>query len=133
MLGLGRCQTRQVSTAATAAAATVTLLGDVAGTPGFDVVVGDIAAVGSLVPDAVAFDIGSGSLTCNRNVSSFLVAFDYSVGGSGTRATVDLITGDGVSIDYRCNGGESKSQKGTEHHLEEVTAVDVLGIGIVEV
>lgn len=118
VLGLRSCQAGEGSAATTSATAAIALLGDVAGTSGLDVVVGDVAAVGSLVPDVVSVDISAVGLTGDGNVESFLVALDNRVGGTRTRATVHTVAGDGVGADQRCDGSEGKSQQGSEHHSE---------------
>lgn len=105
MLGLGGCETGQVSTAAATAAA-VAFLGDIAAAPGSDIVVGNIAAVGGLVPDFVAVHGGAGGLAGDCNIGTLLVALDYRVRGPWTRAAVDDIAGDGIGIDDWRDGGK---------------------------
>lgn len=120
MLGLGGCETGQVSTAAVVivSAAAVTLLGDIVAAAGSDVVVGNVATVLSLVPDCVAVDGGAGRLAGDCNVGSLPVALDYRVGGSWTRAAVDAVAGDGVGIGDGCEGSNCQCHNGSEHHFE---------------
>lgn len=127
MLGLGRCQSGEVTIAATSTAAptVVAVLGNIAAASSLDVVVSNIAAVGSLVPDAVAFDISAGCLAGDGNIGSLLVALDYRVGCSRARAAIDAIAGDGIGSDNRRDGGESQSEKGSEQHFEKMTGIDL--------
>lgn len=122
MLGLGGCETGQVSTAATTAAAATAaaaaFLGDIATAPGSDIVVGNIAAVGGLVPDFVAVHGSASSLAGNCNIGSLLVALDDRVRGPWTRAAVDDIAGDGIGIDDWRDGGKCECQNRSEHHFE---------------
>lgn len=105
MLGLGGCEAGEVSTGAATAAAAA-FLGDIAAAPGSDIVVGNVAAVGGLVPKLVAIDGCTGRLTGDCNVRSFIVALDYGVRGSWARAAVDGVASDGVGIDDWSNGGK---------------------------
>jgi hypothetical protein len=118
MLGLRRRKTGQVSTTATSTAA-VAFLGHVAGATCSNVVIGDVAAIGGLIPDAVAFNIGSRCLTGNRNVCAFVVGFDNRVGGSWAGAAVDSVSGDGVGVDDRGEECSGESDE-LEMHFDEV-------------
>lgn len=121
MLGLSGCETGQVSTAATAAAASaaaITFLGDIAAAPGSDIVVGNIAVVGGLVPDFIALDGGAGGLAGDCNIRSLLVALDYRVRGSWAGAAVDDVAGDGIGINDWRDGSKCECQDGSEHHFE---------------
>lgn len=122
MLGLGRCKTRQIAaaiTTITTTTAAVAFLGNVAGATCFHVVIGNVAAIGGLVPDAVALDVGAGSLAGDCNVGALLVGFDHGVRGSWAGAAVDGVSGDGVCVD---NGGEECEGEGheLEMHLDEL-------------
>lgn len=63
---------------------------------GLDVVVGDVAAVGGFVPDAVSADDGAFALAADCDAVAFLVGFLHGVAGAGAGATVDGCAGDGV-------------------------------------
>lgn len=89
-----------------AAAAGAALVGDIAGRAGLDVVVGNVAAVGGFVPQAVAEDALAGLLAGDLYVGALGVGLDAFVAGAGAGATVYAVGGDGVGRGQWDCGGE---------------------------
>lgn len=106
------------SSAGGATATTPTFGGDIALTTSFEIVVGYITVVGGLVPDVVAENISTRGLAGDLDVLASLVCLHRCIAGSRSRATIDIVTGDGVGTDS-CNGcreGEG-NQRGDMHVL----------------
>ena len=109
VLSLDRVQAGQVAAAAAAAAAAATALArDVAVFARLHVVVGDVAAIGCLVPDVVAEHVGAGGLAGDLDVVALRVGLDDLVAGAWAGAAVHGGTGDGVRTD---GGYEGKGKE----------------------
>lgn len=76
-----------------------------------DVVVGDVAAVRGLVPDAGPTDVGSGGLAGNRDTLALLVGLHHRKVRAGARAAVDGIASNRVRKGIRQEECQRTSSK----------------------
>lgn len=97
-VGLGRSAGR----------ATTALLGDIAVGASLDIVIGDVAAILSLIPDAVAVHRGAGGLAADGNIGALAVGLLYSVAGARARAAVNGAASDGVGDGRSGESGEDE-------------------------
>lgn len=87
---------------------------DVAAGAGLDVVVGHVAAVGSLVPDAVSVDGGAFSLAGDGDVLVLFEGLDDGGAGVGLGPAVDGGAGDGIGF------GEGAEREGIRGESDEL-------------
>jgi hypothetical protein len=90
-----------------AGAGATALVRDIAVAARLDVVVGHVAAIGRLVPDAVALHVGAGRLAGDLDVGALAVGLLDAVVGAGPGAAVDRVAGDEVRAGGSQGGGES--------------------------
>ena len=103
---------------ATTTTATRALLGNVAIGARLDIVVGDVAAVLGLVPDAVAVDGSARRLARDGDLVALGVGPLGRVAGSRTRAAVDGGASDGIGSSVDANKGKSCGGEKRELHFE---------------
>ncbi len=116
VLGLHRVEAGEVAAAAAATGAAAAALGrHVARGAGLDVVVGDVAAVGGLVPERVAIDAGAWGLAGDLDVGTLLVGLDDLVAGAGTRAAVEGVGLDWVGAHHGHGGHEGENEERELH------------------
>lgn len=73
---------------------------------GSDIPVGDVAAVGGLVPEGVAVDAFAVCLARELDFVAAVVLLDHLVASAGAGATVDAVAFDGVCADHRGGDGQ---------------------------
>ena len=84
---------------AIAVAVFVALLGDVRGRTSLDVIVGHVAAIGGLVPDAITLDVLTRSLAGYRDFGALVVDLDDVIGSARARAAIHAAAADWVGAD----------------------------------
>lgn len=103
--------------AATTTARAAAALGNVVASASQDVVVGNVAAVRSLIPEGVSVDVGARGLAGNAKLGTLSIGLDDAVAGAGTRAAVKTIGLDRVGAGQGQRDGSGQG-KGREVHDE---------------